>query len=311
MADKEMRAVYAETLINLAKDNENIVLLEADLMKATGTGTFMQEYPDRTFNVGVAEANMVGIAAGLSAQGKIPFAASFSCFSSRRVFDQFFISANYARLNVKLVGTDPGVSAAYNGGTHMPFEDIGMMRLIPGLVVFEPSDPVSLKNLVKASASHKGSTFMRLHRRLLPKIYDENETFELGKGKILREGEDVTIIATGGILVGEALKAHDMLKQKGVTSRVVDMHTVKPIDSDLVIDCAKKTKGIVTCENHQVIGALGSAVAEVLSEKMPTPLKRLGVNDEFGEVGTQDYLMQRFGLTAENIVNSVLDFRRS
>lgn len=298
-----MRAVYAQTITELAEKDENIVLLEADLMKASGTKIFMDRFPERTFNMGVAEANMVGTAAGLSASGKIPFADTFGCFASRRAYDQFFISCNYARQNVKLVGTDPGVSAAFNGGTHMTFEDAGIMRNIPKLVVFEPCDPVSLRKLVIQSAYHKGCTYMRLHRKPAPVIYPKDEEFELGKGKVLWEGIDITLIATGVIMVNEALKARDMLEDSGISAAVVDMHTIKPIDTGLVLEYAKKTGAIVTCENHQVVNGLGSAVAEVLSENHPTLLKRIGVNDEFGEVGTQQYLQQRYGLTAENIVS--------
>lgn len=305
MSQKEMRAVYAQTLIELAEADERIVLLEADLMKASGTTPFMNKYPDRTFNMGVAEANMVGVAAGLSAGGKIPFADTFGCFASRRAYDQFFISANYARLNVKLVGTDPGISSAFNGGTHMPFEDMGIMRNIPQLVVFEPSDPVSLRELVKASAAHQGSTYMRLHRKAVPTIYAEDEEFELGKGKVLKDGTDVTLIACGAIMVNEALKACESLKEEGISVAVIDMHTIKPIDAELVLRYAKKTKAIITCENHQIVNGLGSAVAEVLSENYPARLKRIGINDEFGEVGTQDFLQERFRLTASHIVEEV------
>ncbi|MDR1667539.1 MAG: transketolase family protein [Bacteroidales bacterium] len=300
MNQLEMRAIYAQTLMELAAQDSRIVLLEADLMKASGTTVFRDRFPERTFNVGVAEANMVGVAAGLSAGGKIPFANTFGCFASRRTYDQFFISANYARLNVKLVGTDPGVSAAYNGGTHMPFEDAGIMRNIPKLVVFEPCDPVSLKALVIQSARHQGCTYMRLHRKAIETIYPENETFELGKGKVLNDGNDVTLIAVGAIAVAEALKAAEILIKDGISAAVIDMHTIKPIDTELVLQYAKKTGAILTCENHQVINGLGSAVAETLSEDYPTLMKRLGVDDEFGEVGTQEYLQERFGMTAKN-----------
>lgn len=301
MADKEMRAVYAETLMELAEKDPRIVLLEADLMKASGTGVFKNKFPERTFNVGVAEANMVGIAAGLSASGKIPFADSFGCFAGRRTYDQFFVSANYARLNVKLTGTDPGISAAYNGGTHMPFEDMGIMRNIPKLVVFEPSDPVSLKALVKAAAAHPGCTYMRLHRKPMPALYPEGETFQLGKGKVLAEGKDVTLVGLGAIMVNEALRARQLLEAEGISAAVLDMHTIKPIDVELITTWARKTGALVTCENHQTVNGLASAVAEVLAEHCPALLARVGIRDEFGEVGTQEYLLKRFKLTAEDI----------
>lgn len=297
----EMRAVYANTIIELAESDDRIVLLEADLMKASGTTVFKNKFPERTFNVGVAEANMVGIASGLSAGGKIPFAASFGCFAARRTYDQFFISANYAQQNVKLTGTDPGISSAYNGGTHMPFEDVGIMRDIPKVVIFEPCDPVSLKKLLIQCAKHKGSTYMRLHRKPAAILYPEAEEFELGKGKILVDGTDITLIASGVIMVNEALKAQKILLQEGISAAVIDMHTIKPLDSELVLKYARKTGAIVTCENHQIMNGLGSAVAEVLSENYPTLLMRIGINDEFGEVGTQEYLLERFQLTASHI----------
>lgn len=297
----EMRAVYAETLIDLAEKDRNVVLLEADLMRASGTQPFADKFPERTFNVGVAEANLVGIAAGLSSTGKIPFANTFACFAARRTFDQFFISANYARLNVKLVGTDPGVTAAYNGGTHMPFEDVGLMRTIPRLFVFEPCDLVSLRKLVAQSAYHQGCTYMRLHRRQAEVIYDEGAEITLGRGNVLRDGEDVTLIAAGVVMVPEALRAAELLGQDGISAAVIDMHTVKPIDAELVVEYAEKTGAIVTCENHQIANGLGSAVAEVLVERRPTRMRRVGVQDEFGEVGPLDYLMERFGLTASDI----------
>jgi len=298
---KEMRTVYAETLCHLAETDNRIVLLEADLMRASGTQTFKAQFPNRTFNIGVAEANMVGIAAGLSTTGKIPFANTFASFASRRTFDQFFISANYARLNVKLVGTDPGVTAELNGGTHMAFEDLGLMRIIPNLVVFEPCDTISLRELVKCSAVHKGCTYMRLHRKTTENIYDESDTFELGKGKVLRTGQDVALMATGAVMVKEAIKAADILAAEDISASVVDMHTIKPIDRDLVLHLAKENGAIVTCENHQITNGLGSAVAEVLVESMPTPMVRIGVKELFGEVGSLDYLMKRFELTAETI----------
>lgn len=301
----EMRAVYTQTLLELAALNPNIMVLEADLSKATATGPFREQFPDRFINVGVAEANMVGIAAGLSSEGKIPFAASFGCFSSRRVYDQFFISACYAQLNVKLIGTDPGITAELNGGTHMPLEDMGIMRNIPGLTVFEPSDPTSLKQLLKLSAAAPKSSYMRLHRQMAPVLYSESVRFELGKGHVLRTGTDVTLIATGVVMVNEALKAVDQLAASGISATLIDMHTIKPIDQALVLEWAEKTGAVVTCENHSILNGLGSAVAEVLSEHRPTPLKRVGVRDSFGEVGNLAYLKDRFGLHAAGICEAV------
>jgi len=302
MSDKDMREVYTETLIEMAESNDKICVMEADLMRATGTNPFKEKFPERTFNVGVAEANMVGVASGLSAGGKIPFAATFGCFAARRTFDQFFISANYAQQNVKLAGTDPGVSAGFNGGTHMPFEDIGLMRTIPNLVIFEASDTVSLKQLLKQAADHKGSTYMRLQRKGKNTHYSESDKFELGKGHVLKEGSDVTIIASGYVMVPEAIAAAEILAKEGVSVTLIDMHTVKPLDKQLVIDCADKTGAIVVCENHQKAGGLFAAVSELLAEEKPTPVQAVAVEDLFGQVGTPAFLQEAYGLTKENIV---------
>lgn len=310
MAEREMRSVYCETLKKLAEKDPRIVVVEADLMKASGTMPFKSAYPDRGIDVGVAEANMVGVSAGLSVAGKIPFAASFGCFASRRVFDQFFISANYARLNVKLTGTDPGVTAAYNGGTHMPFEDIGMMRLIPNLCIFEPSDPVSLEKLIEACAAHEGCTYMRLNRKPAPELYNCDEKFALGKGKVLRDGCDVTIIALGALMVNEALKAAKQLEGQGINAAVIDILSVKPLDEEIVLRYAAKTGKIVTAENHQCTGGLGSAVAELTACKRPTSIAMVGVHDEFGEVGAQSWLQQRFALTAEEITRQAIQLMK-
>jgi transketolase len=304
---KDMRQVYTETLIDLASGNKDICVVEADLMGATGTRPFKDAYPDRAFNVGVAEANLVGVASGLSSEGKIPFAATFGTFASRRAFDQFFLSANYAQLNVKLVGTDPGVTAQYNGGTHMPFEDIGMMRLIPGLTIVEPCDTVSCEKLIRLAAAHRGSMYIRMHRKGSQTIYDKAREFELGKGNVLRDGTDVTLIATGFVMVPEALKAAELLAREGISAAVIDMHTIKPLDDDLVLSYAKKTKCIVTCENHQVTGGLGGAVAELLAREYPTHMGMIGSQDRFGQVGTLAFLMKEYKLTASDIVSKAKD----
>ncbi|MCE1195977.1 transketolase family protein [bacterium] len=301
MAAKEMRAVYAETLIELAAVDRRIMVVEADLMRASGTIPFRDAYPDRAVDVGVAEANLVGVAAGLAAEGKVPFAATFGCFASRRAFDQFFVSCAYAKLPVKLVGTDPGISAAYNGGTHMPFEDIGVMRTVPGLDIVEPSDPLSLKALVGALAASNKPGYLRLHRKAIEPIYGPAETFALGKGKLLREGGDVLIVALGAILVPAALAAAKALEAEGISAAVIDALSAKPIDAELILAWAKKAGAVVTAENHQLAGGFGSAVAELLAETGTARLARVGVEESFGEVGTQDYLAKRFGLTAEAI----------
>lgn len=307
MEKKEMRAAYVETLLELARANPDIVILEADLMKATGTGAFAKAFPDRAFNVGVAEANMVGVASGLSAAGRIPFAATFGSFAGRRDYDQFFLSANYARLNVKLVGTDPGVTAKYNGGTHMPFEDLVLMRAVPGLVVLEPSDPVSLAAFVRLAAERYGCVYLRMPRGAADILYPAGESFEIGKAKVLRPGKDAAILALGAVMVGEALKAADALAARGVDAAVVDVLSLKPLDLETLFAMARSTGRIVTCENGQASGGLGGAVAESLLEAgIPVKFARIGVRDEFGEVGTQEYLQERFGLTAERIGEAVL-----
>jgi transketolase len=297
----EMRAVYGETLIGLAEKDERIVVLEADLMRANGTKAFKDRFPTRSINVGVAEANMVGIAAGLAATGKIPFAHTFACFAARRDFDQFFLSANYARLGVKLVGTDPGIFAALNGGTHMPFEDVGLMRTIPGCVVVDPADCISLKALLPQIAHHPGPVYMRLNRKASPDVHAAGAAFTLGKANVVRDGNDVAIFASGCLMVPEAVDAAARLEKEGISAAVVDFHTIKPIDEQMIRRYAGKVRAIVTCENHQIVNGLGSAVAEVLSEHHPARLARIGVNERFGQVGDVDWLKKDYGLTADAI----------
>jgi transketolase len=300
---KEMRAAYVDTLMALAEKNNNIVVLEADLMSCTNTGVFKKAYPDRFFNVGIAEANMVGIASGLSTLGKIPFASSFGCFSSRRVFDQFFLSANYAKLNVKLTGTDPGVTAAFNGGTHMPFEDLAMMRVVPGLTIVEPSDPVSCAAFVRLMAEDYGCHYLRIPRKPVPYLYQENETFKFGKAKLLKEGKDLCFVALGSLMVNQALKACETLAASGINAGVLDVLTLKPIDCDAILEQADKVRAIISAENAQIAGGLGGAVAEILAENgCCCNFARIGIRDEFGEVGTQDYLTDRFGLDVGSLV---------
>lgn len=301
----DMREIYCKTLIEAAKSNDKIMVLEADLMRATGTADFKKAYPSRFVEVGIAEANLVGVSAGLSNMGKIPFAATFGCFASRRAFDQFFLSANYAQLNVKLVGTDPGVTAAFNGGTHMPFEDLALMQTIPNLVICEPCDSVSLNKTIYNLIDHYGSTYMRLQRKGSQTIYDKDEKFEIGKAKVLRDGSDVTIIALGYVLVPEALEAAKRLEKEGISAAVIDPVCVKPLDKELILHYAAKTKHIVSAENHQVGGGLGSAISNLLAIERPTKMRMVGVQDEFGQVGTLDYLKEYYKLTAEEICKQV------
>jgi len=300
---KEMRMAYVDTLVDLAKNNKNIVVLEADLMSCTNTGVFKKIYPDQFFNVGISEANMVGIASGLSTLGKIPFAASFGCFASRRVFDQFFLSANYAKLNVKLTGTDPGVTAAFNGGTHMPFEDLAMMRTVPGLTVIEPSDPSSCAAFVRLMAEEYGCHYLRIPRKPVPFLYPENEKFQFGKAKVLKEGKDLCFMALGSLMVNQSLKACETLAASGISAGVLDVLTLKPIDRDAILEQAGKVRAVISAENAQIDGGLGGAVAEILAENgCRCRFARIGIRDEFGEVGTQDYLVNRFGLDVGSLV---------
>ncbi|MDR2182472.1 MAG: transketolase family protein [Treponema sp.] len=299
---KEIRAAYVETVTALAEKNKDIVVLEADLMNCTNTGSFKKAYPGQFVNVGIAEANMIGVAAGLSAVGKIPFASTFGCFASRRVFDQFFISANYARLNVKLVGMDPGVTAAMNGGTHMPFEDLALMRVIPRLVIVEPSDYYSAAALIREAAACYGCVYIRFPRKPVPVLYTAGDTFSFGKAKLLKAGKDLCFVCLGNLMVSEALKAREALAAGGIDAGVLDVLTLKPLDEEAILDQASQTKALISCENAQIAGGLGSAVAELLAEHgCGCGFARIGIRDEFGEVGTQDYLARRFGLTADKL----------
>ena len=301
-----MRDVYCQTLIRLAKKNDQIIVLDADLMSSMGMIPFLNAFPERTFNCGVQEANMIGIAAGLSATGKIPYAHSFGTFATRRCYDQIFLSGAYAKLNIRIVGSDPGVTAAYNGGTHMTLEDLGIMRNIPELTIIEPTDSLMLKDIIKQLAVIYGMFYIRLLRNNAIKIYENGQVFKIGKAIKIKDGEDLTIIANG-IMVFEALKSANLLKKKGISARVIDMFTLKPIDKETIINCAEETGAIVTAENHNIINGLGSAVAEVLVENCPVPMERIGVNDLFGEVGPVEYLKERFELTADDIVKKAID----
>ncbi len=303
--DTMMRDVYASTLMQLAEKDSRVVVLDADLMTSMGMVPFGEAFPDRTFNVGVQEANMVGVAAGLSATGKIPFAHSFGPFATRKAYDATFISGAYARLNVRIVGSDPGITAAYNGGTHMPFEDMGIMRNVPTMTVLEPVDGAMLQNLLHQLVDLRGMFYMRLLRRQPVQVYEYGSTFNIGKGVVLRDGSDAAIISSG-ILVHESLKAADALQGRGISCRVVNLFTIKPIDRELIAECAAETGAIVTCENHNVINGLGSAVAEALVETVPVPMERIGSQDQFGEVGPVDYLMKRYKMGAEDIAKAVM-----
>ena len=264
----EMRAALCETLMQLAETREDIVYLDADSFGSSGMKKFAKAYPDRAFDVGIAEANMIGVAAGMSATGKTPFVHSFGPFATRRCFDQLFLSVAYGRNTVNVIGSDPGITALYNGGTHMPFEDVGIMRNIPTAIIVEPTDTTMLRSVVRDLSEKRGLHYIRLKRKTAIKVYEEGTTFTIGKGITIREGSDVTLIAAG-IMVSEALAAAEQLAVEGISARVIDMFTLKPIDAELIKLAAAETGAIVTCENHSVINGLGSAVAEVLVQNTP------------------------------------------
>lgn len=312
MDDAEMRAHYCRALIEAAKEDERIVVLDVDTSVSMGTVPFYEKFPQRAIDCGIMEAHAVGMAAGLSATGFVPFLHAFGTFASRRAYDQVFLSCAYQDLNVKIIGADAGVTAAVNGGTHMPFEDMGLMRNIPGMTVIEPADSAMMPFAVRHMAATWGNFYMRYGRKKMMKIYAPDETFAIGKAKRLRGGGDAAVIACG-IMVYEALKAAEALQAEGIDITVIDMHTIKPIDREAVVDVAQRCGAVVTAENHNIINGLGSAVAEVLGECCPVPLERVGVKDTFGEVGTQEFLMEKFGLTAADIcaeVKRVIQRRR-
>lgn len=297
----EMRKVYTDTLIELAKADKRICILDADLVGSSGTKAFFKEFPERAIDCGIQEANMIGVAAGMSAVGMIPFAHSFAPFATRRVLDQIFISAAYAKLNVRIIGSDPGVTAAYNGGTHMPFEDMGVLMSVPQITLIEPCDTVQLEWLVRKLQKEYGVFYIRMLRKLPVSIYEKGSEFELGKAPVLKDGKDVCIVASG-IMVAEALKAADLLAQEGISAAVLNAFTWKPLDNETIPAYAKQCGAVVTAENHNIVGGLGSAVASCLAKTCPTPVEMVGIHDEFGEVGTEDFLRERFKLNAAEIV---------
>ncbi len=295
------KSVFAETVQALSAEDPAVIYLDCDLMNSSGTYKFWQNNPDRVINCGISEANMMGVAAGLSAVGKKPYTHTFGPFASRRCYDQVFLSIGYAGNSVRIFGSDPGVQAAFNGGTHMPFEDMALMRAVPTSTVFDIADAVQLAAVLRLIKDREGLNYLRSTRKNYKKIYSEDSEFEIGKGNVLRDGKDLTIIACG-MMVSEAMAAAELLEAKGISARVVDMFTVKPIDKELVLRCAEETGAILTTENHNVIGGLGDAVGAVLLENKPVPMFKHGVYDSFGEVGPADYLAKRFGLTPDEIV---------
>ena len=302
------RESYGNALVELGKVNEKVYVLDADLAGATKTGIFKKAFPDRHIDCGIAECNMMGIAAGLSTTGLIPFCSSFAMFASGRAFEQVRNSIGYPHLNVKIGATHAGVTVGEDGASHQCIEDLAVMRTIPGMVVICPSDDIEVKAAVKAAAEYVGPVYMRFGRSAVPVINDTPDyKFEIGRGILLKEGKDVTIIATG-VCVCEALKAAETLKQEGIDAEVINIHTIKPLDKDLVLQSAKKTGRVVTVEEHSVIGGLGSAVADVLAESNAAVLKKIGVPDVFGESGTAVQLLHKFKLDAEGIAEGVKDF---
>ncbi|MDF2521996.1 MAG: transketolase, alpha subunit [Clostridia bacterium] len=299
--NKEMRQVFGSILEEMMEKDERIVVIDADLAKANGTIKLRDKFPERAFDVGIAEANAASIAAGMAAYGFIPFVTTFTPFATRRMCDQIAISITYAKRNVKIVGTDPGISAELNGGTHMSMEDIGVLRSIPEIVIFEPVDNMQLAQAMQQLVDYDGPVYIRMFRKSVPAVFGEDYKFDLFKADLLREGKDVSLFATG-IMVTEALKAADMLKAEGIAAEVINIHTIKPIDREAVLKSVKKTGAAVTCENHNVVGGLKSAVAEILVEEYPVPMKAIGVQDHFGEVAKIDYLKKKYHMTAEDIV---------
>ena len=305
MVKKATRESFGEAVTELAAEYPDVVVLDADLAAATKTGIFKKKYPERFFDCGIAECNMIGVAAGLATCGKIPFAASFAMFSAGRAFEQVRNSVGYPKLNVKVVGSHAGISVGEDGATHQCCEDIALMRTIPGMVILNPSDHYEMKAAVRAAIEHKGPCYIRLGRLAVESINNNDDYhFELGKGIRLREGTDITIVATG-LMVAEAVKAAKALEAEGISAEVINIHTIKPLDEEIILNSAKKTGRVVTVEEHNIIGGLGEAVAAVLSEKCPTPVTRIGVNDVFGHSGPAVDLLKEFGLSAEHIAEVV------
>ncbi len=308
MADvikKATRESYGEALRDLAEEYKNLVVLDADLAAATKTGIFKKAYPDRFFDCGIAEANMMGVAAGLASCGKIPFASTFAMFAAGRAYEIVRNSIGYPHLNVKIGATHAGISVGEDGATHQCNEDIALMRTIPGMTIINPCDDVEARAAVKAALDYVGPVYMRFGRLATPVINDaETYKFELGKGVVMKDGSDITIAATG-LMVNEAMEAAKVLENDGISARVVNIHTIKPLDKELICKCARETGIIVTAEEHSVIGGLGSAVAETVTECCPVPVVKIGVNDEYGYSGPAVELLKKFGLSAENIINTV------
>lgn len=300
---KATRDAYGEALAQLGEQNRDIVVLDADLSGSTKTAVFSKKFPERFFNMGIAEANMIGTAAGLAAAGKIPFVSTFAIFAAGRAWEQIRQSVAYPKANVKIVPTHGGITVGEDGGSHQSVEDIAIMRAIPNMTVIVPGDAVETREAVKAAAAHKGPVYIRLGRNKVPALFNEDYRFAIGKGYELAPGNDMTFITTG-LMTAQAVLAAALLKQEGISARVVHMATIKPLDHDIVLKAARETGAIVTAEEHSVIGGLGSAVAELLAEQQPTPLKRVGIHDRFGTSGKADELLKYFGLTPDDLAEA-------
>lgn len=299
------REAYGKALVELGNENSDVVVLDADLATATKTQDFKKEFPDRFFDIGIAEQDLMGTAAGLAHAGKIPFVSTFAIFASGRAYDQVRNTIAYSRLNVKIAATHAGITVGEDGASHQALEDIALMRAVPNLMVLSPADETQTKWLVNEVAKYNGPVYIRLSRPSTPDIYTSSEMFEFGKGIQHGDGIDVTFISTG-VTVSECLKAKEILEEKGIYARVIDIHSIKPLDEDIILKAAKETKKIVTVEDHSVIGGLGGAVCELLAEKYPVKVQRIGIYDEFGQSGKWNELMEYYGLTAEKIVEKIL-----
>ncbi|KJS86477.1 MAG: transketolase [Peptococcaceae bacterium BICA1-8] len=302
----EMRQIFCESIDRLMQEDERIIVIDADLARGNGTLSLREKYPQRAFDVGVAEQNMAALAAGMAAYGCVPFILSFTPFATRRICDQIAISIAYAKRNVKIIGSDPGITAELNGGTHMSVEDIGVLRSIPGIVIFEPVDGIQLAKALPQIIAYDGPVYIRLFRKIAPAIFNDSYKFNIFKADMLKEGKDISIFASG-IMVDESIKAADILQSEGINAEILNIHTIKPLDIEAIIKSARKTGCVVTCENHNVIGGLGSAVAELLIQEFPVPLKTIGIQDHFGEVGSINYLKKKYKMTAEDIVKVAKD----
>lgn len=307
MVNKATRQSFGEAVTAIAKENPDIIVLDADLAAATMTNIFLKEFPERFIDCGIAECNMIGIAAGLATCGKIPFAASFAMFSAGRAFEQVRNSVGYPHLNVKVVGSHAGISVGEDGASHQCCEDIALMRTIPGMVILNPADHYEMQAAVKAAAAYNGPVYLRLGRLPVESFNNGDDyRFEMGKGITLVDGSDITVVATG-LMVSRALQAVQSLKDQGISARLINIHTIKPLDEEIILRAAKETGKIVTVEEHNVIGGLGEAVSSVLCANDPVPVRKIGVNDTFGHSGPAVKLLDEFGLNAENIEKTVKD----